>query len=389
MTTLICDLNINLKGHNAGHVQYIVDNLKVKNGDLVYFLFNKHAKDIIDISGSAVPEGHFFFADRDFEEHTALDKLKFSDWKVIDSYARKLAIDKLFIMELTRYEVQIGLNKVPYKIGGIEFRPSHRIKASNKSLSTRVKALSKKYKKQFFERLLLRSKSLEDVFILNDSPGVNSLNQLYGTKVFKHAVDPIYDYEQISKGSGASFPRISQDKVVFIIFGAISWRKNIKNIIQAFGLLNKDMQQEVCLLIIGKIPSSIEQEFNLLIQSFTAANPAIELHIVDEFVSNSQMEYCFSLSHVSLVVYANFYGSSGLLGRAAKYNVISLVPNVGLMAEICTEYDLGYLCDPDSPLDIKDKIAIAYNDIKNARRIDGRKFYNGHSPQAFLKMLSL
>ena len=387
MVKLICDLNINLLGHNAGYMQYIVDNVKAKSGEELYFLFNKSAKDIIDLSNTGIDRSNFYFAERDFDEKTAFDKLKFSDWKVIQHYAALLKIDKLFIMELTRYEVQIGKSKVPYKISGIEFRPSHRIKASNNDPVTRLKAITKKYKKCFFESFLLRSKSLEDIYILNDSRGVAVLNKFYHTNVFKHVVDPIYDYNPLDKASIAQLPPVSQHKVVFIIFGAISWRKNIKNILNAFTLLNKDIHKDVCLLIIGKISGSIAQEFSTLIQNFTSVNPDIELHIVDEFVSNSYMEYYFSISHISLLVYANFYGSSGLLGRAAKHNVISLVPNVGLMAEICTEYKLGYLCDPNVPADIKDKMLIAYNDIKTNKRIAGKNFYTSHSPQAFLQAL--
>ncbi len=387
MIKLICDLNISQRGHNAGHVQYIVDNLHSKNGDQIYFLFNKSAQEIINISNSIIKTDNFYFSESDFEKNTLSEKFKFKEWEVIKDYGTRLKIDELFIMELTRFEFQIGRSKVPYKISGIEFRPSHRIKPTNGRISTRIDAAFQKYKRRFFETLMFRSNSLKNVFIFNDSKGAAVLNKLYHTKAFKYLPDPIYNYSRLDDESIAILPVINKEKIIFIIFGSLDWRKNVKNIFEGFSLTDKSIHKDLCILIVGKIPVWFT-EFKILVEKFTKENPAIELIIIDKFVSNSEMEYYFSISDVSLVIYSKFYGSSGLIGRAAKYNIISLVPNVGLMAEICTDYQLGYLCDPNAPGDIKDKIVIAYQDIKKNKRVDGTKFYKNHSPERFLQLLN-
>jgi|GEM_PF-1106888 len=387
MIKLICDLNISKSGHNAGYVQYIVDHIKPKDDIQIYFLFNNSAKDIIDISTSALDRRNFYYCDIDFQEITVVEKFKFKEWKLIEQYARQLKIDKLFLMELTRYEVQIGKSRVSYTISGIEFRPSHRIKAANGKISTKLTANIQRYKRRFFETILLSSKAVEDIFILNDFKGVESLNKTYRTNVFKYLVDPIYDYKELDEAAKATLPVINKNKVNYIIFGSLGWRKNISNIFEAFSKMDKNINKDISLLIVGKITSHFAEEFNTLVQKFTNVNPDIKLIIVDSFVSDSEMEYYFSLSDISLLVYSKFYGSSGLLGRAAKYNMISLVPNVGLMAEICMDYKLGYLCDPNSSDDIKDKMRFAFDDIKNNRKINGSEFYESHSPQRFLELL--
>jgi glycosyltransferase involved in cell wall biosynthesis len=389
MTTLICDLNINLRGHNAGHVQYIVNNMKVKDGDTIYFLFNQSAKNIVDISYAAVDKSHFYYAPSDFSDNSVMDKLKFKEWKVIEQYASQLQIDKLFIMELTSYELQISRSKGSYKISGIKFRSSHRVSASNSKLLTRLATQVQKYKRRLAEAVLLRCKRLEDIYVLNDLTGAVLLNKQYRTNVFKYLVDPVYDYSELDNTSKTNLRHVSLNKVVYIIFGAMDWRKNIENILLAFTLTDKSIHKNISLLIVGKIPSSFKNEFKMLIKDFTCKNPDIELTINDEFVSDSKMEYYYSISDVSLVIYQKFYESSGLIGRAAKYNIISLTPNVGLMAELCKDYELGYVCDPDSPEDIEDKLLTAYGNITHNKRIDGQRFYKSHSPSRFLQLLNI
>jgi len=388
MVKLICDLNISARGHNASYIQYIVDNVHVKNDDEVYFLFNKSARKIIDISNSSVNHNNFYFSESDFGDHTILEKLKVRDWKIIEYYAHRLKISELFLMDVNMFEIQIGRRKVPFKISGILFRPSHRIASSNKKMSGQLRSKVKKYKKYFLESFLLRSKSIENLFILNDNAGVDSLNNIHKTHVFKYLSDPIFDYKQSEKSSETIASAISQDRIVFLIFGEISPRKNIKNILESFTLLDKDIQKKIALLIIGRVPHFFIDTFDELIKRFTTLNPDIELVIIKSFVSNSEMEYYFSISDISLLIYADFYGSSGLIGRAAKYNMISLVPNVGLLSELCSQYKLGYPCDPYSVTDISNKMAVACNDIAQSKRIDGSLFYTEHSPRYFLNILN-
>ncbi|WP_221394604.1 glycosyltransferase [Dyadobacter sp. NIV53] len=331
---------------------------------------------------------NFFIRIRTFGTRNLFEKIKFKEWKLIKHHALVLGVDEVFIMELTKYEIQIGFNKTPFKISGIEFRPSHRIKIENAGFTKKISATIQHYKRVFFENIILRSPSIHEIFILNDPKGSEILNKYYSTNIFRCTVDPVYDYEKPDASSMPYWIKRNNRKVVYTIFGALDWRKNIKNIFEAFTLLDKQIHQHIELLIIGKIPEYFADEFELRVNMFIRDNPDIELVLINEFVSDSHMEYYFCNTDVSLVVYPKFYGSSGLLGRAAKYNSISLVPNVGLMAELCEDYKLGYLCDPYSPTDISLKIFKAFNDILNGERIDGTSFYREHSPELFLNQLN-
>jgi len=387
MNILICDLNISRSGHNASYAQYIVDNLTVNSGEQISFFFNSTARIMIDISKSMVAEEHFIFTQRDFIQDNLVGRLKFREWNLIKSLAAELGIDHLFILDLTRYEIQISRSTLPYKISGIEFRPSHRIRASNGSFPIRLQAKLQRLKRIFFESILLRSKSLTNVFILNDETGVNQLNRRYHTGVFKHLVDPVFDYNKLNNDAIVKLPKINKNKVKLLLFGAMDWRKNIQNIFNALSLLDPSMHPTICLLIIGKVPEYYLNEFHIMLTEFQSRSPLIEVIVVNDFVSNNHMEYYFEISDISLLVYAKFYGSSGLVGRAAKYGIISLVSNVGLMAEMCVNYRLGYVCDPNSPVDIKEKILLAFSDVQKKIKIDGFKFISDHSPLRFLHLL--
>ncbi|TLV02837.1 glycosyltransferase [Dyadobacter luticola] len=387
MIKLICDLNISLRGHNAGYVQYIVDHVQEKEGDTIYFLFNKQARELIDIQKSALDATHFYFSDRDFSEEQWSSRLKFDEWKVITAHAAQLRVEEVFIMELTRYEIQIGLKKSPFLISGIEFRPSHRIIIKEGKLSNRLSARYQHFKRFFFESLFLRSSSLHRIFILNDPEGAQILNHQYKSSVFQYTRDPIFDYIEPGGQELEKLVRFDKKKVVFTVFGSLDWRKNINNILAAFGTIDKTLHKHFILLIVGKIPKHFSEQFAGLVRNFKTDNPDVELVMINEFVTDGQMEYYFRNTHVSLVIYPKFYGSSGLLGRAAKYNVISLTPNVGLMSELCRDYGLGYTCDPYSPAEIGRKMVAAFQDVRADRKIDGNRFYREHSPDCFLTLL--
>ncbi|HSZ24902.1 MAG TPA: hypothetical protein VK766_04255, partial [Cytophagaceae bacterium] len=86
-----------------------------------------------------------------------------------------------------------------------------------------------------------------------------------------------------------------------------------------------------------------------------------------------------------LLIYKNFFGSSGLLGRAALHTIKVIGPNVGLLKELITDNDIGITCDPENIETIAESLKNIY-DIK-VPHYSFQKFYLKYSPEMFLKTL--
>lgn len=65
------------------------------------------------------------------------------------------------------------------------------------------------------------------------------------------------------------------------------------------------------------------------------------ISIENRYVSNEEMEYLFSSCDIVMMVYKNFFGSSGVLGRAAKYEKKVIVSKGGLIESLVKRYKLG------------------------------------------------
>ena len=81
---------------------------------------------------------------------------------------------------------------------------------------------------------MLRNPLLERIFFLNDKQGVNEYNQRFGNR-FEHLPDPI-EVGQITSISIEELKTkygLEESKRVFLIYGHLSSRKNVPNILAA------------------------------------------------------------------------------------------------------------------------------------------------------------
>jgi glycosyltransferase involved in cell wall biosynthesis len=335
-TILICDVNIKKKGHYIGYNQYILDNFKeienTVNGLHFLFLFNPQAKDLLNINDEI--SNRVYFLENINMNENFINRINI--FHAVSKFVSKHNITSTIFMDLDKYQLAIALTKINCTVSGILFRPHHRITSSN-STST-LKTFLKRLKKRIAENILLSNKSVNRIFILNDTEGVSILNKRYNTNIFQYLPDPIFKYIDFTDKS----ENMSKNNVyTFLLFGALNERKNITNIIKAYELANFSYKTK--LLIIGPGNPDYVNYLNTLVEnnSHTIRNGNKLIEIKNEYVSNKEMEYYFSTSDVCLLIYKNFYGSSGLLGKAALHNLKVIAPNVGLLHQMVTKNNIG------------------------------------------------
>jgi glycosyltransferase involved in cell wall biosynthesis len=375
---LICDLNIQKKGHYIGYNQYILSNIHTLEaqfpGNSYSFLYNEEAKQHLDFSSINQSRIHFVnencwscktLSDRKRLVKTATDK------------ATALQCDHLIFMDLDQYQLPIFLTRFSSKLSGVLFRPHHRIQNSNTSFSSKISTSLQRYKKILAEKFLTYTKNVENIFILNDKDGVAKLNAFHGTTKFKYLPDPIFAYPSVRK------QLLKSEAFKFLIFGAINERKNITAIIKAYDQTSFPCATE--LHIVGSSDQAYLSYLQDLLKSLPSIDDRKKVVINSSFVTNEEMDNYFSDTDVCLLIYKDFFGSSGLLGRAALHKKKVIGANVGLLNELISQNKLGITCDPASVTEISKALLRILELHPEPEVFDD--FYKSYSPELFLKTL--
>ena len=380
---LICDINIRAKGHYISYNNYLLHFIDSHNDkESIKFLFNSEAQNLLDLS--KVNGENLDFVDIDPNWYNSFYG-KFKIWNKIKSIADKKAIDLLLFMDFDQYQIPIGISKIKFKISGILFRPHHRIENSKYDLPNRFKFFIKKSKKQVLESILLHNSKINSIFILNDEMGVNLLNEKHHTDKFKYLPDPIFDYEFEEINSNLHIYINTTNRITFLIFGSISERKNISNILIAYS--RSIFKLPTHILIIGPSSTEYGDYLSNLINDLDFDSQTKKVTNINKFISEGEKEIIHKLSNISLLIYKDFYGSSGLIGRAAKHQLPVVSSNVGLLNELVNKYGLGITVNPYSIEDISKALEKSAIEFANCSGMGFQSFYNDHSPEKFASTL--
>ncbi|MCF0062720.1 glycosyltransferase [Dyadobacter chenwenxiniae] len=382
---VICDVNIQQNGHYIGYNQFVIDNYKRvlggAVGDELIFVYNIEAKELLRFPEDAQTIFLDFKAD-------LVDTLsgRTQIWKMVLSAIEGLKADMLYFLDLDKFQIPVSLYKGTTSISTIYFRPHHRTVPSNNKLKTVVNTKIKSLKKIFSEVIVIGlNKNVKNIFILNDPSGVAHLNKFYRTEKFKHLPDPIFSYDTESQ---SEILEKDKSEISLLAFGALAERKNTENIIRAYSVAK--FSQPTVLKIIGSSKPAYFSTISRLVEEVKnnlAPNKRIILE--NKFVSNAEMDELHATSHISLLIYKDFFGSSGLLGRSAKHNMYVLASSVGLIQELVNKYNLGKTTDPFDVNQIAQAMEQAQNEYSHFNTDGCKRFYEEHQPDQFLKSLFL
>ena len=198
------------------------------------------------------------------------------------------------------------------------------------------------YRKLFLR--LLKIETLRSVLVI-DEFFFEYCQKHYGTLSGKVRYVP--DFGEVS-GSGTKKDcrealGIGLDKKVILVYGSLTKRKGIVQLIEAF--IDPDVPDDVILLLAGKPDEEIEammktRRVEELVESGRVV-ARLHFHSVDE-------EYrVFMASDYAWLGYVSgFHASSGVLYQAASIGLPVIAMRGGLIGRIVMRYSLGFLIDP-------------------------------------------
>jgi hypothetical protein len=377
MRTLICDLNVYDNGHHISYVNSIIT-YSADREDVI-FLFNKKASSWCP---GLEEDERFSFIDEKFLEQDQKNVFwgKWKEYQAIHQFAIQHAVDKVVFLEIDQYQAAIGLHSSPFRVTGIYFRSFHQIDIKAETWMETYKNLVYRLKKRLIFQLLRLNKKVEPLFLLNDRRG-----GVRYPRYFTYLPDPVFLSTGGARPGFRESVGIGSSAHIFLVFGAMGARKNIRNITLAFR--SAELTGPAVLLIAGKVRADYKAEFEGAVGEFARENrdPLKKLIAVDEFIEDDQLDTYFSNSDTIVLCYRKFYGSSGLMGKAAEHGKTCIVPDKGLLYDLCRQYSLGYAADPLNISGIAAALSLAQKKPVGGAGHD--QFVHDHSEGAFLKTL--
>lgn len=348
-------------GHHMEYFRYLIDYSRSSSISSVYFA----------IPSEAIP----VFEDENFDRPNFISVPKYSnssqlkqtveEGKWIIERIREYSIQKLFFLNIDPYQYLLGtasFRKLECQVHGILFSPPHRLfPGKGAKVREHIRQLIRRKRKHVQLKWATRNHNLKTIFILDD-PEIEILQRQVQKVTFVTLPDPIDNSVNVT-GSELSKSKNKEGKTL-LAFGSIIPRKNLENIIQALGMVKGE---DVTLLVAGKGKPEYVAELQELSRKLSAVSKVI---IDARFVSDEEMEQMFAEADGIIMVYLNFYGSSGVLGRSAKYSKPVVVADEGLVGMLTKKYNLGFTVNR-KPEDI----AVGIQKMLNSQ---GLTNYNGN-----------
>jgi glycosyltransferase involved in cell wall biosynthesis len=238
--------------------------------------------------------------------------------------------------------------------------------------------------KYFQNKFVSINNEVKRIYLLNDYRLASELNIYFKTNIFSYLPDPI-KIRSIGNFDFRNNHNISEEDFVFISLGRMNSRKNIHNIIKAFNLLPEKYLANTKFLVCGSFDDIIYKNYLSTILTSRLKNNII---LVDKFLTTDEFEAYINISNCVCIPYINFFGSSGILGYAARYKKLILASNSGTIAHIVDEFRLGCSVDVLSIVSISEGIKkIIDNHLPLTKVAKFEEYKTTHSIEEFVDSL--
>ncbi len=348
--------DLSIKGHHPTYIQHLIEywNQRSLPGHLDIVVsprfLTEHA-DVVALASHSSQDKVQFSAIT-LEEETRLGSRKasfdrffraFREWQLLCKYAKSLKASQCLIMYFDTYQAPLAWGvTAPCSVSGIYFRPTFHYSEFTHYLPSWQDRLQQRRETLFLSRLW-QHPQFKILFCL-DPFAVKHLNQFHGSVRAVHLPDPV----QVSNFSKAEPKDIREDlgietgRLVFLLFGALTERKGIHQLLEAILALSPTLCQKICLLFVGE--SNIEAALEVKIKEICQIQP-IQIVRRYEFVPEQDVQAYFQGADVILAPYQRHVGMSGILLLAAAARKPVLSSDYGLMGEMVQRYKLGLTVD--------------------------------------------
>lgn len=274
------------------------------------------------------------------------------EFRLMRKYAAKLKCNRVFIPYIDTLQIPIILSRsLGITYSGIYFRPSFYYQEVFQYKST-LRDRLQQWREKLTLSLLLRDRQLKTLFCL-DPLAIEQINKLGKKPKAMYIPDPV----QIHANSFANVQQlkssleIEKSRQVYLLFGAMGKRKGLDKLLESVNLLPESLCHQLCILLVGKMPDDLRQEYLNAIERLTSNLP-VQIIIRDRYIPEKQIQSYFQLADVILAPYQRHIGMSGIINRATVAKKPVLASDYGLMGEMTRRYKLGLAVDSTKATEI-------------------------------------
>lgn len=398
MVITLFDLGIG--GHHSVYIKHLVSYWKtnVTEGDVLHIVvvpdfLAKHSE-VVDLSLNVKNINFVPISDEDNSKissiHSSIVR-SFVEWGFFCKYTHMLKTDHAYLLYFDHLQLPIILGNKPSSLfSGIYFRPTfhyHKFENYKPSFKDKFRA----WRQKILLLAVLRNSKLEKLFCL-DPFVVPLVNQWLIRPKAIHLADPV----EVTSIEASDILKlridlgIKSDRKIFLIFGLLSGRKGIYQVLEALQNLPSEITRQITLLLVGKIADTESVKITSMVEKVKITSH-VQIVTQYEFVSDQDVHKYFQLADVVLAIYQKHVGMSGILLQAAAANKPVISSDYGLMGQIAKTYNRGLIIDGSQVQNIEDSIAnilnVMSNKINDLQNPESINIINQFTPNNFAETL--
>jgi len=365
--------DLDCRGHHASYIQYLIIHWHNHDlsGSLDIVVTNKFVEQypiLVELTNSTKSNIKFIPITSEEEKklktvYSALDRFQrsFQEWQLIDKYTKITGCDHCLIMFFDSLLWRMSFRIKPScSMSGIFFRPiSHYRNFPNFRPSSRERFWEFREKMGLSRMLALGC--MENFFCL-DPLAAKYYSQLYSETNITYLPDPVktYNISQEQTDKLELNLEIEAGRKIFLLFGSLTDRKGVYQLLEAIKTLSPELSQQLCLLIIGPVEEN-KNKIDMLVKETTEFKP-VQIICRDEYVMDREIQPYFKISDVILAPYQRHVGMSSILVRAATASKPVLASDYGLMGQVTSSNKLGITVNSEFPQGIADGLALCLSE---------------------------
>ena len=274
------------------------------------------------------------------------------EWNLLVETAKEINASQVLLMYFDYYQLGMLIGKkAPCPVSAIYFRPN---------FTENDNGIYPQIKKWMLSKVL-KNGQIQNLFCLVHALVPYMKGQKTQTQIIP-ICDPIKQF-QISKSETAEFKnkyKVPTDKKIFLNFGYLDDRKGMEVFIDACATLPKEALAKICLMLAGPVPEYYEK----IIEAKLAQVPELEVIRCYGYLPAREVQICFEISDVVLILYQDFLNMSSVLIRAAMANKPNLATQTGMIGELVSKHNVGITVDATSVSEVANELkAIIKNGI--------------------------
>ena len=271
------------------------------------------------------------------------------EWNLLVETAKEINASQVLLMYFDYYQMGILIGKkAPCPVSAIYFRPN--FTENNNGVYPQIK--------KWMLSNVLKSGQIQNLFCLVHALVPYMKGQKTQTQIIP-ICDPIKQF-QISKSEIAEFKnkfKVPTDKQIFLNFGYLDDRKGMEVFIDACATLPIEALAKICLLLAGPVPEYYEK----IIEAKLAQVPELEVIRCYGYLPAREVQICFEISDVVLILYQDFLNMSSVLIRAAMANKPTFATQTGMIGELVSKHNVGITVDATSVSEVSNELKAIIN----------------------------